>query len=82
MVHVYHYIYLVPGPFCDMEDIECNQYFYEYDLPDVFTPDSGNVSMVTKVMNLLRDYKTSQTLNLVTQSSYLCRLFTRLYITA
>ena len=30
-----------PGTFCDMEDLEDTQYFYEYALPDVFTPDSG-----------------------------------------
>ena len=48
------------------ENIEYNQYFYEYDLTDVFTPDSGNVSMVMKVTNLLREEGTSQILNLVT----------------
>ena len=30
-----------PGPFCYMEDLEDTQYFYEYNLPDVFPPDSG-----------------------------------------
>ena len=32
-----------PGTFCDMEDIEDTQDFYEYSLPDVFNPDSGIV---------------------------------------
>ena len=48
MVYVYHKIFLVPGPFCDMKYIEDTQYFYEYDLPDVFTPDSGKVYMVSR----------------------------------
>ena len=52
--------------FCDMEDIECTKYFYEYNLPDIFTPDAGNVSMVMKVTNMLREEGTSQILNLVT----------------
>ena len=56
----------MPGPFCDMKDIEYTQYFYEYDLPDVFTPDAGNVSMVMKIKNLLREEGTSKILNLVT----------------
>ena len=30
-----------PGTFCGMEDIEDTQDFYEYALPDVFTPDAG-----------------------------------------
>ena len=49
-----------------MEDLEDTQDFYKYDLPDVFTPDSGKFSMVTKVMNMLREEGTSQILNLVT----------------
>ena len=52
--------------FCDMEDLEYTKYFYEYDLPDIFFPDAGNVSMVMKVMNILRDDKSSQIRNLVT----------------
>ena len=27
--------------FCDMEDLEDTQDFYEYAIPDVFTPDAG-----------------------------------------
>ena len=49
-----------------MEDLEDNQDLYEYTLPDVFTPGAGKVSMVMKVMNLLREEVTSQILNLVT----------------
>ena len=30
-----------PGPLYDMEDVEDTQYFYEYNLPDVFRPDTG-----------------------------------------
>ena len=56
----------LPGPFCDMEDLEDTQAFYEYSLPDVFTPDSINVSMVMEAMNLLREEGTGQILNLVT----------------
>ena len=37
-----------------MEDIEDTQYFYEYALPDVSTPDAGFFSLIRKVMNLLR----------------------------
>ena len=55
-----------PVIFCYMEDIEDTQYFYEYSLPDVFTPDAGFFSLVMKVMNLLRKEGTSQILNLVT----------------
>ena len=40
------------GTFCDMEDLEDNQDFYEYALPDVFTPDARKISMVIKVMNI------------------------------
>ena len=43
------------GPFCDMEDPEATQDFYEYALPDVLTPDSGNKYMVMKLINLLRE---------------------------
>ena len=49
-----------------MEDLEDTQYFHEYALPDVFAPDAGTFSMVTKVMNMLREEGTSQILNLVT----------------
>ena len=35
MVQVYHYIFLVPEHFCDMEDLEDTQHFYEYTLPDI-----------------------------------------------
>ena len=45
----------MPGPFCDMEDIEDIQDFYEYTIPDIFTPDTGKFSMLMKVMNLLRE---------------------------
>ena len=27
----------MPGPFCDVEDLEDTQYFYEYALPDVYS---------------------------------------------
>ena len=30
-----------PGPFFDLEDLEDTQDFYDYVLPDVFTPDAG-----------------------------------------
>ena len=56
----------VPWPFCDMEDPEDTQDFYEYDLSDVFTPDDGKFAMITKIMNLLREEGTSKMLNLVT----------------
>ena len=46
---------LAPGHFCDMEDLEDTQDFYEYALPDVFTPDAETFSMVMKVMNLLQE---------------------------
>ena len=49
-----------------MEDLEDTQDSYEYALPDVFTPGAGKFSMVTKVMNLLWEWRTSQILNLVT----------------
>ena len=48
-----------------MEDLEDTQYFYEYALPDVFTPDAGKFSMVVKVMNLFREEGISQILRLV-----------------
>ena len=51
---------------CDMEDLEDTQDFYEYALPNVFTPGAGKVYMVTNVMNMLREDGTSQTLNLAT----------------
>ena len=65
MVHVYHKIFLVPGPFCDMKYIEDTQYFYKYALPDIFNPDTGKFSMVMKVMNMLQEEGTIQILNLV-----------------
>ena len=49
-----------------MEDLEYTQYFYEYALTDIFTPDSGTFSVVVKVMNLLRGEGKRQILNLVT----------------
>ena len=49
-----------------MEDLEDTQYFYEYDLPDLFTPVYGKFSMVMKVMNLFWEEGTSQILILVT----------------
>ena len=49
-----------------MEDLEDTQYFYVYALPDVFTPDSGKIYMVMKLMNMLREEGTSQILNLAT----------------
>ena len=49
-----------------MEDLEDTQAFYEYSLPDFFTPDTGKFYMVTKVMNLLQEEGTGQILNLVT----------------
>ena len=48
-----------------MEDLEDTQYFYQYALPDVFTPDDGKFAMVMKVMNLFWEEGTSQILNLV-----------------
>ena len=56
----------MPGNFCDMEDLEDTQDFYEYDLPNAFTPDAGKCSMVTKVMNLLREEESSKIIKLVT----------------
>ena len=35
-----------------MEDLEDTKYFYGYDLPDILTPDDGNVFIVMRVMNL------------------------------
>ena len=32
------------GPFCDMEDLEDNQDFDEYTLPDIYPPDAGKNS--------------------------------------
>ena len=49
-----------------MEDLEDTQDFYEYALPDVFTPDAETFSMVMKVMNLLQEQCSCQILNLVT----------------
>ena len=49
-----------PGPFCDLEYLEDNQYFDEHILPDVFLPDADNFSLVLKVTNLLRKEVTSQ----------------------
>ena len=49
-----------------MEDLEDNQYFYEYALPDVFTPDAVRFSLVMKVMNLFLEEGTSQIINPVT----------------
>ena len=65
-----------------MEDLEDTQYFYEYSLPDVLNPDSGNLSKVMKVMNMLREEGTSEILNLVTYAENVCRFFTRSYSTA
>ena len=48
-----------------MEDLEDTQGFYEYALSDVFTPNAGNVSMVMKIINLLREEGTSQIRNLL-----------------
>ena len=53
------------GPFCDTEDLEDPQDFYENALPDFFNPDAGNISVVTKVRNMLQEKEKSQTLNLV-----------------
>ena len=66
MAHVYHSIFFVPGNFCDMEDLEDTQDFYEYALTDVFTPDVGKFSMVMKEMNLFWEEGTGQIFNLVT----------------
>ena len=49
-----------PGPFCYMEDLEDTQDFDEYALFYVFPPDSGKISLIIKVMNLLRKEGTSQ----------------------
>ena len=49
-----------PEHFYDMEDIEDTQDFDEYALSDVPPPDSGNVSLIMKVMNLLRKEVTIQ----------------------
>ena len=56
-----------------MEYLEDTQDFYEYALPDVFTPDARKFSMVSKVINMLREEVTSQILNLVTQAANLFR---------
>ena len=61
-----HEIFLVPGPFCDIEDLEDTQFFYEYALPDFFTPDTGTFLMVMKAVNMLREEGKSQILTLVT----------------
>ena len=61
-----HEIFLVPGPFCDIEDLEDTQFFYEYALPDFFTPDTGTFLMVMKAMNLFWEKATGKIINLVT----------------
>ena len=43
-----------------MEDLEDNQYFDEYDLPDVSSPDAGKKSLIMKVTNLVWKKGTSQ----------------------
>ena len=43
-----------PGPFCDMEDLQGTQDFYEYALNDVLPPDAGKKSLIMKVINMLR----------------------------
>ena len=55
-----------PGPWCDMKDLENTQDFYEYALPDVFTPDVGKFSMVMKAMNLFWEKGTNKIIKLVT----------------
>ena len=49
-----------PGHFYDIEDLEDNEYFDEYALFDVSPPDAGKISLIMKVMNLLRKEGTSQ----------------------
>ena len=46
-----------------MEDLEDTEYFDEYALPAVLTPDSRKKYLI---MNLLQKEETSQILNLVT----------------
>ena len=48
------------GPFFDMEYIEDTQYFDKYALPNFLPPDAGNFSLITKLMNTLRNDMTSQ----------------------
>ena len=48
-----------------MEDLEDTQYFYEYALPDIFTPDTGKFSIVMEVMNLFWEEGKSKINNLV-----------------
>ena len=43
-----------PGPFCDMEDLEDTQDFDEYNLPNVSPLVLANISLIMKVMDLLR----------------------------
>ena len=49
-----------PGSFCDMEDLEDTQDFYEYALPDFVSLVLAKFSLVMKVMNMLQKEGTSQ----------------------
>ena len=56
----------MPGTFFDIEDLEDTQDFFEYALPDIFTPNASKISMVMKLMNFFCEEGASQILNLVT----------------
>ena len=49
-----------PGHFCDMEDLEDNQYFVDSALPDVFPLDTGDFFLTMKIINMMRKEGTSK----------------------